>query len=349
MRFPTEKRNLITYLTALSLFLAVAENAIPHPLPFFRLGLSTIPLLTALPLLDFLPYLLLVLSKWLVSALASGTLLSPFALMGLASSVSSGLLMFIIYKAGGRFLSLYSISAAGAALSGLVQIAVSALILTPSVFSLLPVMLLFSIGAGIFTAFIALRLELPEKIILPESTGSGDKGSKTVPVMFIAAVAAICICQSPAVLIICFALSLYLCRASGRKILLHIYIITFAAIVAFSLASPSGKVLWLFITEDALLEGVKRGLMVITLAALSQCFTAAGITSSSYAGRVISISGMMSNVFAETKGSFTGRIRCSLNCDFNDNIQFKRKNIPLFTLFCILSIIIALCLLSLLF
>lgn len=349
MRFPTDVKNKITYLTALSLFMAVAENAIPHPLPFFRLGLSTIPLLLALGMLDTLPYLVLVLSKWLVSALASGTLLSPFALMGLASSFSSGVLMYIMYKAGGRFISLYSVSAAGAALSGLVQIAVSAIILTPSVFSLLPLMLLFSIGAGIFTAFIALRLDIPADIRLPEGSAAVNKGSKAVPVIFILAVAAICICSSPLILLICFVLTLYLCKASGRRIFLHIYIITFLAIVAFSLASPSGKVLWLFVTEEALFEGVQRALMVITLAALSQCFTAAGISSSSYAGRVISISGMMSNVFAETKGRLTERIRCSLNCDFSNNMNFKQKHVPSFTLFCILSIIIALCLLSLLF
>lgn len=349
MQSPTDKKALITYLTALSLFFAIAENAIPHPLPFFRLGLASIPLLLALPLLDAGGYLLLVLSKWIVSALASGTLLSPFAIMGFASSIASGLIMYLLYKTAGRFLSYYSISAAGAVVSGVIQIAVSSLILTSSVFSLLPLMMLFSVVAGIVTAFIAVRIKLPEKISIPESPKNEGRRSALIPFVFIIAVAAVCACSNIYALLLSFVLALILCSISKRRIYWHIYLITFIAIVLFSLLSPSGKVLWKFITEDALMDGIRRGLMVISLAALSQCFTAAGIPSSSYAGRIISISGRMSNVFAETKGRFQDRIHAALNCKFNDNIQFKSNNIPVFTLFCILSLIIALCVLSLLF
>ena len=343
MQFPTEIKNKITYFTALSLFLSIAENALPHPLPFFRLGLASIPLLLALPLLTIKPYLFLIGTKWFVSSLSSGTLLSPFALMSFTSAFASGLAMYILYKVGRRYLSLYSISAISATLSGFIQIAISSLILTNVVFTLLPYMLLFSIFSGLFTAFIALRIEVPKVIKLPQIEKEEKDGNLILPILLIVALALICFSENLVVLTLCFLLSLLLSIKAKRRVLLHIHFFTFITIVIFSLLTPSGKVLWSFITEEALLDGIRRGLIVITTVALSQCFSAIKTTSSSFISSVIALSGEMANVFADTKGSFRSKIKVAINCQFANNLQKKQNNIPNFTLICILSLIIALC------
>lgn len=87
------ERKLISFLSALCLFLSAIENAIPKPLPFLRLGLANLPVILALFLLPRRKILQIVLFKVIAQALISGTLFSYIFLFSAGGSFSSALAM----------------------------------------------------------------------------------------------------------------------------------------------------------------------------------------------------------------------------------------------------------------
>ena len=144
MRQAINDKQMLCYLTALSLTLSVIESSLPHALPFLRLGLANLALLYALERLSTGDYFLLAFFKWLLSSLLSGLLFSPFSLVSLAGNASSAVLMLVLYRTlAGRLISLYSVSALGSAASGICQLAGSSLFFSSTVMSLKPLMLLF--------------------------------------------------------------------------------------------------------------------------------------------------------------------------------------------------------------
>ena len=98
MHSPSDRTRFLAYLIALSLFFSVAENMLIHPLPFLRYGFAMIPMLYALDKLSFKEYMLLSLGKWLASTLSQGTMLSPFSVIALSSSVICAIVMYILFK-----------------------------------------------------------------------------------------------------------------------------------------------------------------------------------------------------------------------------------------------------------
>lgn len=116
---------LIARLAALALFLSTVEYLIPKPLPFMRLGLANLPLMVALPLLDPVSFLVLVLLKVAGQALVNGTLFSYIAIFSLFGTFSSALVMFLIFRSGKRLFSYVGISMAGAMASNSVQLLLS--------------------------------------------------------------------------------------------------------------------------------------------------------------------------------------------------------------------------------
>ena len=112
------RAKLISFLTALCLFLATIENAIPKPLPFLRLGLANVPIILTLFLLPAKKVLLLTLFKVLTQGVISGTLFSYIFLFSAGGSFASVFAMLALFYLGGTRTEKPVISAIGISLSG---------------------------------------------------------------------------------------------------------------------------------------------------------------------------------------------------------------------------------------
>ena len=86
-------RRLTAFLAALAFFLSTVEYMLPRPVPFMRLGLANLPLLFAVDLLPFGPYMVLALVKVMGMSLLTGSLFSYVALFSLAGTLASALIM----------------------------------------------------------------------------------------------------------------------------------------------------------------------------------------------------------------------------------------------------------------
>lgn len=341
----TKEQARVCYLTALTLTLSIVENSLPHPLPFLRLGLANLALLYALTSLNTKDYFLVCLLKWFLSSLLSGLLFSPFALLSLASTASSGIVMFLSHRLLGKWISNYGISTLGASASGVSQIALSSLILSPTVFALLPLMLLFSIISAVIIAFISTRLEPRLEDISISTTEDGEQKKDYLPlVSYIPVFLLVIFSSSLPALCAVFILSLVLAKVCGRRIRVLPYLFSFVFIVVFNLFSPQGKVLFGFITEGALLVGLQRALTLITLAALSQSLSRLSFTSSPRISAVLAVYGELCGVFFSAEGKLGARVKEALNrTNFEsrakDRKELKRGKIIIINLLSLLFLV----------
>lgn len=118
----------LTFLTALCLFLSAIEFALPKPFPFFRLGLANLPIILSFFLLTPLHSFLLILLKIFMQNLISGTLFSYTILFSVAGSISSGLIMLLLFNLlykKYKKISLIGISLCGSLFNCLAQLCVS--------------------------------------------------------------------------------------------------------------------------------------------------------------------------------------------------------------------------------
>lgn len=120
---------LVALFAACALFLSTIEYMIPKPIPFMRLGLANLPIILALGILKNREYFLLLLLKVLGQGLISGTIFSYIILFSLAGSVSSAILMLLVYKLFKDKVSRVGISLSGALGSSISQLLISYLIL----------------------------------------------------------------------------------------------------------------------------------------------------------------------------------------------------------------------------
>lgn len=119
-------RRLTAFLAALAFFLSTVEYMLPRPVPFMRLGLANLPLLFAVDLLPFGPYMVLALVKVIGMSLLTGSLFSYVALFSLAGTLASALAMRGLRRIlGARNLSYLGLCVAGAMASNLVQVALA--------------------------------------------------------------------------------------------------------------------------------------------------------------------------------------------------------------------------------
>lgn len=117
------RTDLVAFFGALSLFFATLEYLIPKPIPFFRLGLSNLPLLVSLGFFSFREQLLLLLLKVVGTGIVNGTLTSYVFLFSTGATVASFIVMYGLHRVvPARLLSLTGISLAGALASNAVQI-----------------------------------------------------------------------------------------------------------------------------------------------------------------------------------------------------------------------------------
>lgn len=161
MRVPSdsrapERRDLVAFLGALALFFAAIEYLFPKPVPFFRLGLSNLPLLVALGVLRPREILVLVVIKVLGQGLVNGTLVSYVFVFSLAGSLASALVMVVVHRWAGRWFSLVGIGLWGALASNLVQILLSVwFVFGTTAWIIAPLFLTLGTGAGLLVGWTA--------------------------------------------------------------------------------------------------------------------------------------------------------------------------------------------------
>ncbi len=146
--------SIIAAFGALSLFFSVVEQFVPRPVPYFRIGLSNIPILLALDFMPFEAILLLAALKVAGQGLLSGTLVSYVFALSAAGTAASTLLMWSLKRALGERISLLGLGTAGAMASNAAQAAIAA---TPLVFGSLSAALVISpfiLGLGTATGIL---------------------------------------------------------------------------------------------------------------------------------------------------------------------------------------------------
>lgn len=335
-------RDRISRLAALSLFLSAVELFIPRFLPFFRLGLSNIPILMALDL-NPLSFLALCVIKGIGTSYTAGNLFSVFAIISLLQSICSGLVMYgtaRVFKSG---ISRYGVSLFGALTSTLVQIALAALYAGRGTLAFLPIMLILSFPAAILTAYLSEKIPEPDAKI-PEM--SGEKESRLAIILFILSSAAMMMTTEIILLLPSLALAFILQYLTGRKIKLLPHLSMLLFMVLSSLLVPHGKVLFSIfsypVTEGSLADGISKGLRLSGGVALSQAFSTMRTPGTGIIGKSISIFTMLLSSFRNTTGSLWSRFLEALHSDNTQNNRKEQVNIPIFTLISLSVIIIAL-------
>lgn len=324
MRF--QNKNRIAYLGALTLLFSYAETILPRIVPFFRLGLGNIVILLAFDL-NFPSFLLLTIIKALTSSLMSGTLFSPFFLISLAQSMTSGLAMYALAlansKTKNKLVSLYGISILGSTVSAFVQIFLSSLYLGNGTNALLGPMLIFSLFSGIFTAFFSQILHIPKQA--PELISS-QSIQKNQPVLLIAilillASASIFMINNLIILLVALILSLFFQILSKRKIYILPHLTLWIFVIISTILIPNGKILYKIgdfsITQGALLDGIKKATKLSAVSALSQCAASLRPNGTGLVSLVLAYFGGLNKAFrdADGEGNFIGKLKVVLRAE----------------------------------
>ena len=329
-----QSRDKIAYLGALSLLMSLAELFVPRPLPFFRLGLANIPLLLGLSL-DIRSYTILLAVKAIGNSYISGTLFSLFALMSLAQTFASGLIMYASANLC-RNISSYSVSLLGALASTVVQIAAASLYAGRGALMFLPLMLLIAFPSSILVAYAARRIKLPEAI--PDDTEKGESERKTVLPVISMAVTVGSVLMMDDIPLLAAALLAALCfqKRCRRKIMIMPHIMTLIFMIISSLLTPEGRILLtLFsfpITENALLYGIAKALSLSATMALSQGFSTQLSISSGIIGRTLYLFSLIESTFRSTSGSLKERMMDALELKMHDKSTKTHINVSVFTL-----------------
>lgn len=121
--FINKEELYLTSLVLLSLYFSLAENIIPKPFPWMKLGIANIATLIALEKFGKKMALETVLLRVLIQGVMLGTLLSPGFIISLLSGVISTSGMIFLYKFREN-LSLIAISLVSGFLHNLIQLIV---------------------------------------------------------------------------------------------------------------------------------------------------------------------------------------------------------------------------------
>ena len=140
-------------LVLLGLILFIFEAFIPKPLPWLKLGLANIVTLIALYWYGGYAALLVSLTRILLGALFTGSLLTPGFFLSLGGGFCAVLVMILLFRLS--LFGIWGISLAGAASHGIGQIGVSYFLLfrNPVVWHLLPYLILYALASGTVIGF----------------------------------------------------------------------------------------------------------------------------------------------------------------------------------------------------
>ncbi|WP_300621075.1 Gx transporter family protein [uncultured Fusobacterium sp.] len=157
------------YLTAfvlVALYLSLAENFIPKPFPWMKIGLSNIAVLIALEKFDSKFALELVILRIFIQGLMLGTLFTPGFIISFTAGVLTTIFMIGLYRFR-KYLSLIAISSLSAFLHNLFQLIVVYFLMfrnvslySKSIMGFVWIFLIIGVGAGIITGFIGEKLNL---------------------------------------------------------------------------------------------------------------------------------------------------------------------------------------------
>lgn len=301
---------LVPFFSALCMFLAAVEYAIPKPLPFMRLGIANLPVMLSLSVMKKRETILLILFKVLAQSLITGTLFSYIAVFSVAGSFASGLGMMCIYALFGKNkISNMGLSLGGALANNAAQILMAYLFFFgENTKYIAPVLLLVGTVSGLILGLFANAFcnksewykRLMEGQFSPETFATEisetQTESKTAKIQFIIALclfpifmllqkilAIVChkigINLTPAASVkavwICAAIFLVmtLIKKHGKvRILPSVFLTIF--ITLFALLTPNGKILYSIgnfrITEEALLTGLQKSARLVGMVFLSQ-------------------------------------------------------------------------------
>ncbi|MBR1637781.1 MAG: Gx transporter family protein [Treponema sp.] len=319
------KKSQLAYLTALTLLFSYAEMILPRTLPFFRLGLANIIILSSLEI-ELSSFLILSILKAAASSLMGGTLFSPFFLISLAQSFFSALVMRLAYKTvSKKLVSLYGISVLGSAVSALVQMALAGLYLGSGTFALLGPILIFNTLSGLLTAFLCEKLKIDVKNAETIQSAQSDsqeaanqKNTKQNVLQIIFLVFLLLLSAS-----LFFIKNLYILAAAlffsltaqklfKRKIFILPHLSLWLFIFISSIFIPNGKVIFkiwnISVTQGALLLALQKSLTLSAVSALSQCAVCLQPSPSSLMGMSIEYYRIMTDRFMQSEGSLLKRI-----------------------------------------
>lgn len=246
------------------MFLSMIEYAIPKPLPFMRLGIANMGIMLALYVLPIKQVLLLTLIKVFLQALISGTFFSYIFVFSFLGSFSSAFVMILSKTLFKSKISFLGICLSGALANNLCQIFLSYLMIFRSSTSYIAPILLIS---GFISSFV---LGLFTQKFVDKSTWYNliqeDENSES---------------SFEIEQLISESVDLNSVKKNkSKKICKNLFssIMLLCSIVFFSLLVPSGKLLFSIgifkVTQDALLLGLKRGLILILSVYISKFIVA---------------------------------------------------------------------------
>ncbi|MDE7395033.1 MAG: Gx transporter family protein [Clostridiales bacterium] len=157
--------------TTAALLLHLVEALLPPLLPFApgaKMGLSNVVTLLAMVLLSYTDAYLVLLLRCFLGSVFAGNVSS--LLYSLPAGVISLTVQLLLYHFLYRFLSVMSISFAGAAVHNAVQVAVASFTVQTNLSLMLPFMLLASVIAGLFVGIVAFFVikYLPKKFYIDD-------------------------------------------------------------------------------------------------------------------------------------------------------------------------------------
>jgi heptaprenyl diphosphate synthase len=151
----------IAFLATMAIFLAIAESAVPKPLPWMRIGLANAITLYAFGLLKPKEVFMLILARVIASSLLLGTFLSTTFILSLTGAISSFFVMYPLWRVFRGLFSLVGISIVGAMASNATQLAIVNLLFIKSrlSFHFLPFLFLFALAGGTLSGLFGRFLE----------------------------------------------------------------------------------------------------------------------------------------------------------------------------------------------
>lgn len=174
----TRRRLVLALFAAIAIALHAIEFLLPSPTPWFRLGVANLVALLALFLIDGRAAWSVNLTRIIAGALLLGSFLSPRFFLSLSGGIVATLAMTGSRRLAGERIGPVGVSVLGAVGHTLGQFVCVwfVLIRHDGLWSLLPLLVLFSVGAGLFNGLVASYLidSLQGHPVFTKAQGDGE-------------------------------------------------------------------------------------------------------------------------------------------------------------------------------